>query len=91
MQHLSERSEGMLICRYMKKTTHNATYDIQYHFVWIPKYRKRILKGKIGQRVKQLIYEYTKINQFEVLELSIQQRPYSSLTFQLNQDIHQQK
>ena len=73
MQHLSERSEGMLICRYMKKTTHNATCDIQYHFVWIPKYRKRILKGKIGQRVKQLIYEYTKINQFEVLELSIQQ------------------
>ena len=57
----------------MKKTTHNATYDIQYHFVWIPKYRKRILKGKIGQRVEQLISEYAEINQFEVLELSIQQ------------------
>jgi len=63
----------MLICRYMKKSTHNATYDIQYHFVWIPKYRKRILNGKIGKRVKELIYEYTEINQFEVLELSIQE------------------
>ncbi len=57
----------------MKKSTHNATYDIQYHFVWIPKYRKRILNGKIGKRVKELIYEYTEINQFEVLELSIQE------------------
>ena len=26
----------------MKKSTSNATYDIQYHFVWIPKYRKTV-------------------------------------------------
>jgi putative transposase len=57
----------------MRKTTHNAMYDIQYHFVWIPKYRKRILKGKIKQRITQLINECAEINQFKVIEISIQE------------------
>ena len=57
----------------MRKSTHNATYDIQYHFVWIPKYRKRILNEIIGKRLKELIYECSEINQFEVIELSIQE------------------
>ena len=56
----------------MKKTTCNATYDIQYHFVWIPKYRKRVLTGKIKNRIEQLFHECAEINQFEIMELSIQ-------------------
>ena len=56
----------------MRKTTTNATYDIQYHFVWIPKYRKRILTGKIKDRVKELIEQCSEINGFEVMELNIQ-------------------
>ena len=56
----------------MKKTTCNATYDIQYHFVWIPKYRKRVLEGAIKARLEQLFQQCSEINQFEVLEMSIQ-------------------
>ena len=56
----------------MKKTTTNATYDIQYHFVWIPKYRKRVLTGLIKERLDQLLHECSEINQFEIMELSIQ-------------------
>ena len=56
----------------MKKSTTNATYDIQYHFVWIPKYRKRILSDNIKVRLEQLIQECSEVNSFEILELSIQ-------------------
>jgi len=56
----------------MKKSTCNATYDIQYHFVWIPKYRKRVLKEGIKSRLEQLFNQCSEINQFEILELSIQ-------------------
>ncbi len=47
-------------------------YDIQYHFVWIPKYRKRILTGKVKDRIEQLFYECARMNQFEIMKLSIQ-------------------
>ena len=56
----------------MRKKTCNATYDIQYHFVWIPKYRKRLLEGLIKERLLELLSECAEINQFEFLEMSIQ-------------------
>ena len=56
----------------MRKATCNATYDIQYHFVWIPKYRKRVLVGKIKERLKELLNEYAEMNDFEIMELAIQ-------------------
>jgi len=32
-------------------------YNIAYHFVWIPKYRRRILTGEVQAETKQLITE----------------------------------
>ena len=37
-----------------RKTAHSV-YDIKYHIVWITKYRKPILRGEIGKRVRELI------------------------------------
>ena len=62
----------MLECRYMRESTGNAIYDIQYHFVWIPKYRKRVLEGRIKDRLAELFQECSEINEFYILELSIQ-------------------
>src|SRR3989338_6744852 len=56
----------------MKQTTTNATYDIQYHFVWVPKYRKRVLIGSIKTRLEQLFQDCAEINEFEIRELAIQ-------------------
>lgn len=56
----------------MRKSTHNATYDIQYHFVWIPKYRKRVLINNVKDRIIQLINQCAEVNSFEILELNIQ-------------------
>ncbi len=32
-------------------------YNIAYHFVWIPKYRRRILTGAVQMKTKRLIQE----------------------------------
>ena len=37
-----------------RKTAHSV-YDLKYHIVWITKYRKPILRGAIGKRVRELI------------------------------------
>ena len=37
-----------------RKTSH-AVYDIKYHLVWITKYRKPVMRGEIGMRLRELI------------------------------------
>ena len=32
----------------------HAVYDIEYHFVWVPKYRKHILTKQLKKRVEEL-------------------------------------
>ena len=39
-----------------RKTAHSV-YDLKYHIVWITKYRKPILRGAIGRRVRELIQQ----------------------------------
>ena len=39
-----------------RKTAHSV-YDLKYHVVWITKYRKPILHGAIGLRVRELIQQ----------------------------------
>jgi putative transposase len=41
--------------------------------VWIPKYRKRVLRGKIAVRLKRLLYEACKLNRWWIGEISIQE------------------
>jgi putative transposase len=45
---------------------------IQYHLVWIPKYRKRVLRGKIAIRLKKLLYEARRMNSWWISEVAIQ-------------------
>lgn len=33
-------------------------YNIAYHFVWIPKYRRKILTGEVQKDVKEIIENY---------------------------------
>ncbi|HXG67978.1 MAG TPA: IS200/IS605 family transposase, partial [Blastocatellia bacterium] len=40
----------------LRRTPH-AVYDTQYHLVWSPKYRKKILTGDIQRRVNELFKE----------------------------------
>lgn len=42
-----------------KRWTHSnkATYNIGYHLIWCPKYRRKVLIGEIGIRLKELLNE----------------------------------
>ena len=37
-----------------RKSAH-CVYDLKYHLVWITKYRKPVLSGEIGHRVRELV------------------------------------
>ena len=45
----------------------HCVYVINYHLVWIPRYRKQILTGDIEARLKQLLGEIATQYGFEIL------------------------
>jgi len=55
------------------RRTKNAVYDLKYHLVWIPKYRKDILDAEVKQYLKEIFrriadeYEFC-IDTMEVME-----------------------
>jgi putative transposase len=51
----------------------HTKYRLMYHIVWIPKYRKRILKEDIANRLKELFKECAKANKWTIHELNIQE------------------
>ncbi len=50
----------------------HTKHRIMYHLVWIPKYRKRILKGAIAKRLEELFRECAEVNEWEIKEINIQ-------------------
>ena len=49
-----------------RKSSH-CTYDIKYHMVWITKYRKPVITGKIAVRTRELIRIVCQSNEVEIL------------------------
>ena len=47
-------------------------HRLMYHLVWIQKYRKRVLKGKVAERIMELLHECADMNRWKIEELSIQ-------------------
>jgi putative transposase len=54
-----------------KKTRH-AIYNINYHLVWCPKYRKPVLIGKVKDIVGKTIKEACAQRGWELMNISIQ-------------------
>jgi putative transposase len=54
------------------KSTAHTRYDLRYHFVFIPRYRKRVLTREIGKRVEGLIRFCCQIYEWEIYELAIE-------------------
>jgi len=57
----------------MKKYLSGAhtRHRVMYHIVWISKYRKRVLKGRLAERLKELLMQCADLNKWEIRELSI--------------------
>ncbi len=54
------------------KSGGQSRYDLRYHFVFIPRYRKRVLTGQIAKRIEQLIRQGCRVNDWDVYELAIE-------------------
>lgn len=53
-----------------ERASHTVT-DIQYHFVWITKYRYKVLKGKVALRCRELIIQGCEVYGIQILEGNI--------------------
>lgn len=54
-----------------RKTAHSV-YDIKYHVVWITKYRKKVLKGQVGLRLRDLVRQICAANDVLIISGSVQ-------------------
>ena len=53
------------------KANNNIVYSCKYHVVWCPKYRRKVLVGKIETRLKEIIQETCAELSVEVIEMEL--------------------
>jgi putative transposase len=49
----------------------NCVYSAKYHIIFCPKYRRKVLGGQIGERLKVLLKETTLSMGGEIIELEV--------------------
>src|ERR1700761_1533189 len=49
----------------------HTTHRLQYHLVWVPKYRKRILRGPLARRLYELLRQCAEVNHWSIEELNV--------------------
>jgi len=54
------------------KKLSQTLWHCQYHIVWVPKYRYRILSGKVAKLVEECIRAFSQQQGGEVIELNVQ-------------------
>ena len=50
----------------------HTKHRLKYHIVFIPKYRKRVLRGEVVQTVKTLFYQACEVNDWYLEKLAIE-------------------
>ena len=51
----------------------HTLHRLKYHFVFVPKYRKRVLRGKIVSQLKTLFYQACDTHDWFMEELAIEE------------------
>lgn len=50
------------------RASFHSRFDIKYHFVWVTKYRKPILTGAVGVRLRDLVRGICRSHEIQFLE-----------------------
>jgi len=53
------------------RSTNKAVYSAKYHLIWCPKYRRRVLGGRVAGRLKVIIMEVVQDLGGEVIEIEV--------------------
>jgi len=54
------------------KKLSKSIWHCQYHIVWVPKYRYKVLKGEIARDVENLMRAFSQRLECEIVELNVQ-------------------
>ncbi|MBC7571841.1 MAG: IS200/IS605 family transposase [Spirosoma sp.] len=49
----------------------SATYNLGYHIIFCPKYRRRVLVGAVEVRLKEIVLEVAKENDWQIATLEV--------------------
>ena len=49
----------------------HCRYSLQYHLVWIPKYRRSFLRGEIAERLKQILKEIARDYRIRIIAMEV--------------------
>ena len=50
---------------------HHTRYELKYHFVWCPKYRRLVLGGNRGLYLRRVLKAISERYDFEIVELAV--------------------
>ena len=53
------------------KTNEGCVYNIGYHIIWCPKYRRKVLVNGIDERCKELLLEKSAENGWEIEKMEV--------------------
>jgi putative transposase len=55
------------------RRTRPAVFDLKYHIVWVPKYRKLVLKEALAKRLKEVFQEIAERYEFEIDTMEVKE------------------
>lgn len=50
----------------------HTKHRLRFHIVWLPKYRRRVLRGLVSARLQELMRQAAEVNRWELHELAVQ-------------------
>lgn len=53
------------------KSSKHLVFSCQYHVIFCPKYRRKVLTGRVAERLKELILEKQEEFQYEILDMEV--------------------
>ncbi|WP_273000159.1 IS200/IS605 family transposase, partial [Hydrogenibacillus schlegelii] len=53
------------------KRSKTVVYNIGYHLIWCPKYRRKVLVGEVAERLKELLLEKAGKIEVEIAQMEI--------------------
>ena len=70
-QHFNPNKYGLDVKIAVVKSGFHCKYNINYHLVWIPKYRKIVLEGQVKDELRIILTDECKEPELEMLALEI--------------------
>ena len=59
----------------------HTVFNIEYHFVWVTKYRYQVLIGDVALRVRELVRQTCEAFEIQIIKGVVSKRPCSYFCF----------